>query len=91
MAARQMRSKFGGECTVCSKPIAKGEWIRWEKGKGAWHDHCHSQHENLKDPEYARGYHDTKRVQEAGPAGSEAREAAYLEMELQWAREGFDG
>jgi hypothetical protein len=43
------------------------------------------------DAEYARGVDDTRRAQEAGPAGSAAREQAYLEMEAQWAREGHDG
>jgi hypothetical protein len=43
------------------------------------------------DAEYRRGVEDTKHAQEAGPAGSEAREQAYREMEAQWEREGFDG
>ena len=43
------------------------------------------------EAEYQRGVSDTKRAQEAGPAGSEEREAAYREMEAQWEREGFDG
>jgi hypothetical protein len=41
--------------------------------------------------EYQRGIEDTKRAQEAGPAGSPEREQAYREMEAQWEREGFDG
>jgi len=47
--------------------------------------------ERLHDEaEYARGYHETRQAQLAGPPGSDAREAAYLEMEQRWAREGFD-
>ena len=43
------------------------------------------------EAEYQRGIQDTRRAQQAGPAGSEAREQAYREMEAQWEREGFDG
>lgn len=43
------------------------------------------------EQEYRRGIEDTKRAQEAGPAGSPEREAAYLEMEQRWEDEGFDG
>lgn len=43
------------------------------------------------DAEYARGYYETRDAQLAGPPGSDAREAAYREMEERWAREGFDG
>lgn len=43
------------------------------------------------EAEYQRGINDTKAAQAMGPAGSEAREQAYRDMEAQWAREGFDG
>lgn len=43
------------------------------------------------DAEYARGANDVRAAQMMGPAGSPGREAAYLAMEQQWAREGFDG
>ena len=43
------------------------------------------------EAEYQRGIQDTKAAQARGPAGSEAREQAYREMEAQWEREGFDG
>jgi hypothetical protein len=45
---------------------------------------------NRADAEYRRGIHETEQAQARGPAGSEAREQAYLEMELQREREGGD-
>lgn len=48
-------------------------------------------HDAHDEAEYQRGINDTKAAQEMGPAGSEEREAAYLAMEAQWEREGFDG
>lgn len=51
----------------------------------------HDALERHDNEEYRRGIEDTQRAQEAGPAGSEEREAAYLEMEQRWHDEGFDG
>lgn len=34
------------------------------------------------EAEYQRGYYETRNAQMAGPAGSDAREAAYREMEM---------
>jgi hypothetical protein len=47
--------------------------------------------ESNDQTEYERGVNDTREAQQAGPAGSAEREAAYLEMEARWEREGFDG
>jgi hypothetical protein len=44
-----------------------------------------------EESEYERGKRDTELAQQAGPPGSPEREAAYLEMEAQWEREGFEG
>lgn len=41
--------------------------------------------------EYQRGVADVSYIQATTAVGSEEREAAYLAMELQWEREGFDG
>jgi hypothetical protein len=42
------------------------------------------------EAEYQRGINDTKLAQQMGPAGSAEREAAYRDMEAQWAKEGDD-
>jgi hypothetical protein len=89
--AKRMAARFPGTCTVCGESIKQGSRILWQKGEGAWHERCDSRNENLKDPEYARGYYETQQAQSMGPPGSAAREAAYMAMEAQWAREGFDG
>jgi hypothetical protein len=86
-----MFAKYPGTCDVCKKPIKKGTVIYWLRRGIAWHDECNSLRQNMQDPEYTRGHNDVRQAQEAGPAGSAAREAAYMEMEQRWAREGFDG
>lgn len=43
-----------------------------------------------EDAEYRRGIAEAREAQSAGPPGSAAREAAYLEMELRAARDGDD-
>jgi len=63
-----------------------GQW-RVLMGEQRWHDMI----ARSDNAEYERGVNDTRRAQEAGPAGSDEREAAYREMEAQWEREGFDG
>jgi len=45
----------------------------------------------MDEAEYQRGRNDAAMAQQAGPPGSPEREAAYLAMEAQWSREGFDG
>src|SRR5262245_29125172 len=59
--------------------------------EGIWHEDCDSHMRNMRDPEYARGYSETRQIQAISAPGSELREQLYLEQEAQWAREGFDG
>lgn len=42
------------------------------------------------DADYQRGYHEARYAQMAGPAGSDAREAAYREMEMAAYNRGDD-
>lgn len=35
-----IRAKFAGTCRKCGQPIAIGETIEWEKGRGASHVEC---------------------------------------------------
>lgn len=92
---RTMQSKFAGKCKTCGQAIPQGAEIRWAKGHGAHHPSCvggpTSPAAALEDPEYQRGLNEAHEAQQAGPAGSEAREQAYLDMEARWEREGFDG
>jgi len=84
-----MRARYASTCGACGDPIEPGVQIT-NDGEGWVHSGCRQLRDNLRDPEYARGYHDTRHAQMAGPPGSAAREAAYAAMEAQWAREGFD-
>lgn len=88
---RYMTAKYNGKCSECGEPVSKGSEIVWSRATGALHPHCYSHAQNMGDSEYARGYNDVAMAQMMGPAGSAAREAAYMAMEAQWAREGFDG
>ena len=89
--AKTIKSRYPARCAECDKSIPVGSYVRWERGGIVWHTACEQQRENMRDPEYARGVNDTRQAQMMGPAGSEAREAAYMAMEQQWLREGFDG
>lgn len=88
---RIINVRFTDHCIVCEGEIPAGSDALYDRDEGLWHVGCGPTKRNLDDPEYARGYHETRLAQQAGPAGSAAREQAYLDMEAQWAREGFDG
>ena len=83
-----MRARYNGHCDLCGEAISKGDLIR-RGGSGWTHNGCFD-NGTADDAEYWRGYHETKMAQMAGPVGSAAREAAYMELEQRWAREGFD-
>jgi DNA-directed RNA polymerase subunit RPC12/RpoP len=93
-----MTARFDSRCPACGGRIAAGSTIRKDAVSGKYvcaacvrqadEDDAEARWENS---EYARGVNDTAQAQLMGPAGSEAREAAYMAMEAQWAREGFDG
>lgn len=88
--ARLMNARFASKCKSCRDRIAVGDTIWWSKDGGAVHESCR-QADTEDDREYARGYNDVARIQAMSAAGSELREQLYMQLEEQWAREGFDG
>lgn len=97
---KRMTAKYNGRCKDCGRDLRKGDTIRWSRATGALcAGECHygdgdGDYElaaaRRDEAEYQRGYHETRLAQMAGPAGSAAREAAYLEMEMAAYNRGED-
>lgn len=100
---KTMTARFPGRCRNCGATITPGDTIRYSKPTGALcvnqascgaavHDDGDVEDREMRfaNSEYARGYYETRNAQMAGPAGSAAREAAYMEMEMAAFNRGDD-
>lgn len=85
---KKMRARFEGTCQGCNGPIQKGQWIQWERGKGAFHDGCAPTGHPRQDAEYMQGVQDARNWQENRRMfGDEVADRMEIEREL---REGWD-